>query len=78
MAEDKERRVSNRREKGERRKVCAISFLPVVSFQMDVREKKDERGCRNIQSFAFSNVAVDTEGGWSDGQLRGVRDTGKG
>jgi hypothetical protein len=29
----------------------------------DVREE-DKRGCKNIQSFAFSNVTVDTTGGW--------------
>lgn len=69
IAEDKERRGYRKREKRQRGKICAISFLSVVSFQMDVVRKVEERGenkgdCKNIQSFAFSNVAVDTEGGW--------------
>lgn len=83
VTEDKERRGYRKIEKRERREIYVISFLPVVSFQMNVVRKVEEegkikRGCKNIQSFAFSNAAVDTEGGWRDGQLRGVRDMGRG
>lgn len=69
VAEDKERRGYRKRQKRKRRKIYFLSFLPVVSFQMDVVRKvggegKHKGSCKNIQSFAFSSVAVDTEGGW--------------
>lgn len=44
MAEDKERMGLKRKGKRKRRKICAISFLPVVSFQMEVVRKVLEEG----------------------------------